>query len=332
MPQIINFSRLKGKKVLLLCHEHADLDSFCSAAIMRELLFAKKIPAVIGVPSHINDQALNFARQNKVPFELNPLLERFEEVFLFDLNGYEQLGSLSRKFKELHACSAINATVFDHHVIESTSICKDSNVICQKCLSTTELLFKLFNKNFNKKMFFYACIGLVEDTGRFLVGDESAFSVFAECLKHSGKKYADVLAFAKHQVPDAERIAFLKVAQRAQLIEIPSAKKGGKVLVVTSELSFYQAPAASLLLDFGADLALVAGKEKSGATTLSARADTTFKERRHFNLVNDLLKPLQARIGGEIGGHSGAAQWKGSAEPRNVLDSCVGLLKEALSK
>jgi len=282
----------KDKPVLLLCHDNADLDSFCSASIMQRYLKKKNISSSIGVPKHINDQAQHFAFSQKISFQVNPNLEEFNLILLFDFNGFEQLGRLKDSFVNLVAKKNVSVIVFDHHVADKKCIVYSGYcVIDEDAASTTELLYNFLGA-FDNKMFFWNCIGIIEDTGHFIVGDEKTFSSFAECLKNSKQTYVDVLSFTKHKIPQDERIAFLKAAQRAQIQKI------GGVIVVTSELSFYQSAASTKLLDFGAQIALVAGVEREGLTTLSLRAESEFKEENNFNLVRDLLIPLQSQIGG----------------------------------
>jgi len=319
-----DFSSLKKKKILLLCHDNADLDSFASASIFHLILKKKGVNSNIGVPSHINEQSLNFSFKERISFTKNPNINLFDTVFLFDFNDFDQLG----KFKSSFICALnsknISVISFDHHVPEKGSIDSKARFV-GKAFSTTQLLYHFFKKEFSPIMYFYACIGMLEDTGHFIVGDNSLFEDFSFCLSKSKKEFLDVLSFSKTIVPRDERIAFLKAAQRAKIISIKD------FVIVTSELSFYQSPAASKLLDFGADVSLVAGREeKTGITTLSCRADSVFKGKNNFNLVKDLLSPLQKNLGGEIGGHSGAAQWKGNVDPQKVLSLCVLIIEKRI--
>lgn len=331
----------KNKSVLLLCHDNADLDSFCSAAIIQRFLKKNSVKSSIGVPSHINDQAQNFAFGERVSFTINPNLKEFDLVLLFDLNDFDQLGKLKKEFETFLNCKCIKVIVFDHHIPHEKSIVSKSNsVIDSSCVSTTQVTYnflvgqnnvlqpskkkRFFLDIFDEKMNFWNCIGILEDTGHFIVGNTNAFLAFSNSLKNSKKRYSEVLNYSRHVIPDGERIAFLKAAQRAQIIKINEA------IVVTSELSFYQSAAATKLLSFGADIALVCGKEKTGLTTLSLRAESEFCNKHKFNLVKDLLVPLQKQIGGEMGGHSGAAQWKGRVNPIIVLENSINLLKKAL--
>ncbi len=317
----LNFSQIKKKNVLLLCHENADLDSFCSASIFQRILSKHKITSTIAVPSHMNEQSIHFAFKEKISFQKNPDLTSFDFIFLFDFNDFEQLGKLRSAFLKINQ-KKVSVISFDHHVIEKSSIDSSKSFI-GRAFSTTQLLLRFFLHHFDKKSYFYCALGILEDTGHFIVADKKLFEDFALCLERSGKEFSDVLSFTKQIVPRDERIAFLKAAQRAEISEI------GSVIVATSTVSFYQSQAASKLLDFGADISLVCGcDEKLDTCFLSARADSVFKEKNKFNLVNDLLKPLQKRVGGEIGGHSGAAQWKGTHDYLQVLQECSFILKK----
>jgi len=315
--------KLKKKSILLLCHENADLDSFCSAAMMQKFLKKNKINSFIGVPSHINEQAEHLALKEKISFYLNPNLAVFDFVILFDFNHLEQLGRLRKSFESMLSCNCFEVMAFDHHVPEKGSIVNGKNAITNpNCVSTTELLRNFLDKYSNKEVDFLNCLGIIEDTGHFLVGSPQSFASFSSSLKESGRTYADILKFTKHNLDKGERVAFLKAAQRSQVLQIDDA------IVALSELSFYQGAAASKLLEFGANISIVVGKEDSGLTNLSARAETEFKEKNKFNLVKDLLLPLQKSLGGATGGHSGAAQWKGKVETRVVLDECIKILRD----
>ncbi len=321
---IININKFKNKKILLLCHENADLDSFCSAGIFQEFLKQYKISSIIAVPSHINEQTIAFAENQKISFCLNPELKNFDLVVLFDFNDYEQLGKIMKSFWVLNKNSQIKVITFDHHVKEKRSIAKQ--FVDSKKLSTTELLFSLIGNKFNKKMFFYACIGMIEDTGRFLVGSKEFFQAFSICLSKSGKKYSEIFNIAKHQPPEGEKMAFFKAIQRAEIINL------NEIVLITSNISFFQGAVATKLLDFGADISIVIGVEKNGVTNLSARAETFFKEKNNFNLMKDLMFFIQKEFKGEIGGHSGAAQWKGFANPRIVIQKSVEIIKKVSEK
>jgi nanoRNase/pAp phosphatase (c-di-AMP/oligoRNAs hydrolase) len=314
--------RLPNGKILLLMHENADLDAICSAAIMQRYLKSKKIDSKLGVPSHINEQSISFAFKEKISFIINPKLNEFDSIIIFDMNDYDQLGKLKDEFILLQKKKKLDIFVFDHHEIEKRSICKGKNsFVNPKATSATQVLYEILGKNnFDKKMYFYVCLGILEDTGNFITGTVDTFIGFADCLKKSGKKYSDLLEITQEKLSGNERHAFLQAAKRAQLYNF------GGVIVAVSYLSFYQGQSATKLLDFGADIALVAGTDKKGITSMSGRANSVFKESKNFNLMTHLFKPIQKKFGGEIGGHSGAAQWKGKIEPKKILSESLEII------
>jgi nanoRNase/pAp phosphatase (c-di-AMP/oligoRNAs hydrolase) len=321
----LNIIDFKGKSILLLCHENADLDAFCSAAILSRFLKQKKIKSSVAVPSHINEQTLSFAISEKISFNVNPALEQFDVICLFDFNDYEQLGKLRKEFTKKVKKNCVKVFAFDHHEIEKRSIDTSKKFVNAGAFSTTEILFDLIGKKFDSKMSFYASLGMIEDTGRFLVGSKKFFESFSKCLSKSSANYTKVFELAKHKAPDGERIAFLKAAKRSNIIKMK------KAIVVTSTISFYHGAVSTKLLDFGADISLVVGTEKkggsSGVTHLAARAETGFKEEKDFNLMRHLFVPLQKAIGGDAGGHSGAAHWKGNVNEKKVLSEAIKILK-----
>ena len=321
-----DIKEFKGKSILLLCHENADLDAFCSAAILARFLKQKKIKSIVAVPSHINEQTLSFAISEKISFNVNPDLEQFDVICLFDFNDYEQLGKLRSVFTKRVKKNCVKVIAFDHHEIEKRTIDTSKKFVNPKAFSTTEILFDLIGKKFDSKMSFYASLGMIEDTGRFLVGSKKFFDSFAKCLAKSSANYTKVFELAKHKAPDGERIAFLKAAKRSNIIKLASA------IIATSTISFYHGAVSTKLLDFGADISLVVGTEKkggaSGVTHLAARAETGFKENKNFNLMRHLFVPLQKAIGGDAGGHSGAAHWKGNVNEKKVLSEAIKILKK----
>jgi nanoRNase/pAp phosphatase (c-di-AMP/oligoRNAs hydrolase) len=313
----------KNKCVLLLTHEHADLDSFASASMMQIFLSEQKIDSIIGVPSHINEQAKKFADFFRISYVLNPILKDFEIVLIFDFNSFEQLGPLKKNFVELYNKKDFEVVVFDHHVLKKTCIGFGGRcVLDENMVSTTQLIYNFLDTFSNPNFFFFNCIGILEDTGHFLVGSDKCFLDFSVSLKKSKRVYVDVLFFTKTEFDNSQRIALLKAAQRSNITQIKD------FVLITSKVSFYQSFVATRLLNFGAHIALVAGCDRSGVCTLSARADSVFKEKNNFNLVSDLLLLVKDKLGGEVGGHSGAAQWKGKSSPEEVLRVSNNILKK----
>lgn len=324
MARLIDLKKFRGKSILLLTHENADLDAFCSTTIFFLYLKKNKINATIAVPSHINEQTLSFAIKEKIPFTVNPDLALFDLICIFDFNDYEQLGYLRKRFVKLKKEKCFNIISFDHHTKEKRSI--GNGFINPSAFSTTEILFDILNKSFDEKMFFYTAIGILEDTGRFLVSSKELFEKMSICLKKSNKTYSQVYAYARHIIPEGEKIAFLKAASRAQT------KKINGFMIIISNVNFYQGAAATKLLEFGANISVVYGNDKTGVTKLSMRAETSFKDKYNFDLMKDILIPLNKIIGGDVGGHSGAAQWNGKIDEKILISQVTKIIEKKLLK
>ncbi|MDD3160165.1 MAG: DHH family phosphoesterase [Candidatus ainarchaeum sp.] len=317
-----DFKVFKNKKVLLLTHEHADLDAFCSAAIFNKILNQNKIKSVVAVPSHINEQTTDFAKNYGVDFVRKPIIINYDYLFLFDLNDFHQLGGIEEQFANLDLnFIKNNVFVFDHHDTKIKLKIKKENLFINKnAFSTTQILYDLFSNLFDRDMFFYCALGLIEDTGLFLTGSAKFFEIFSICLSNSKKSYSELLYVAKPKSNRGEKIAFLKSLQTLKVYKI------GEIVVVSARVSFFQSVIATKLLEF-ADITLVAGKENK-LVNMSLRAESYFKEKNNFNLINDLLTPLQKEIGGVIGGHSGAAQWKGNFNEEKLIEKSIFILRK----
>jgi len=98
----------------------------------------------------------------------------------------------------------------------------------------------------------------------------------------------------------SEKIARLKASQRIKLF------KQGKWLIVTSEVSSFQASVARGILSLGADLVIVAGLEK-GKIKSSIRSSEKFFKETNINLGGSFSKNLAIEFKCTGGGHSTAA-------------------------
>ena len=80
---------------------------------------------------------------------------------------------------------------------------------------------------------------------------------------------------------------------------------------------------ASLLLQTGGDVSLVS-RHKDGETRLTARAkrETTSKGVH----LGNMMKKLSEQLGGEGGGHDGAAGWSGNVDPISAESGFINIL------
>ena len=98
----------------------------------------------------------------------------------------------------------------------------------------------------------------------------------------------------------SEKIARLKASQRTNIVNV------GKWLIVSTEVSSFQASAARGILNLGADLVIVAGKEKEKIKA-SIRSSEKFYYETNLNLGGVFSKELAKEFKGTGGGHSTVA-------------------------
>jgi nanoRNase/pAp phosphatase (c-di-AMP/oligoRNAs hydrolase) len=305
----------------------------------------KKIICVIGVPAHINEQTKTFAEKNKINYSINPEPSEFDKIVLVDCNNSQQLGRLEQKIisfkrntemqnsktKDQNLIKNYNSQkkliAVDHHELTQNSLAK--GLIVEEAVSTTQVIYETFKEKLTPTEAYYCAVGIIEDTGRFIVGTKKAFECFSDCLNICNNSYTEIVSAHTQEMPISERIALLKSAQRLEFFATP------KALVVFSEVSFYGSQSANALISLGADIAIVFSQE-NGFASISGRVSTQFKQNKKnnstsFSLVRNLFSQVQAELGGSAGGHSSAAQWKGNVPISELKKKCKEILLRKLN-
>jgi len=148
--------------------------------------------------------------------------------------------------------------------------------------------------------------GLLTDTGRFRHADIGAFQTAVDLLTGDDLDYASFVEFVETQTTTpSERGSLLRGLERATSVE------SGEWNIVYTHSGTLEGRLASLLIGTGAEIALVS-RFRDGETRLTARAS------RHTTLkgihLGELMASVAEQIGGEGGGHDGAAGWSGKTD------------------
>lgn len=317
---------VKGKKVLILTHAGADVDGFCAAASLCYGLKGRCKPS-IGVPEHINIQAKNVSKKLKIPFKIDPNLKGFDAIILVDLNDPKLLGRIRNDFLIFKNKKPV--FVVDHHTKHGRITSKENSLIEEDAVSSTELVYKLFNQlniKITPKLATLIALGIVTDSAGFFVADYKAFEIMGEVLKKSKKSYSEILKVLSSEISFGEKIAKLKAGKRASIYKL------GNHVIVTSKVGSYESSSAMSLVKIGADIAFVGDIEK-GEFMVSGRANNYFVKKTGFDLAKDVMIPLENYFEGQGGGHAGAAAFNGKAKAiSNVLDKCLELTRIFFSK
>ncbi|MEK6957671.1 MAG: DHH family phosphoesterase [archaeon] len=320
-----SLSPLYGKKVLLLTHSGADVDSFGSAAAIQFSLKGKA-NAVIGVPDHLNLPSKAFAERIRADYEINPPFRNFGAIVCLDYNKASMLGSLKSAFDSFEG----EKFLIDHHVPEKERLAPEKNSLQSKdAISTTELVYSLLKKSrmkIPKKALECIAAGIVTDSAGFLVADHKTFSIMAEVMRAAGISYGSLVSLFSVEKDLSQKIAALKAARRCRIY------KSRESIFVSSDVGAFEADSATALIRVGADVAFCGYAEK-GKIRVSGRVNNSWLREKKFDLARDVFNRLKEFFEGEGGGHPGAAGFNGSGgNIAPVLEKCIALAHEFNSR
>ncbi len=159
---------------------------------------------------------------------------------------------------------------------------------------------------------------IISDTGRFKHSRAGCHRRVEEISEASGVDPADVIEqMETEDLNHSQRISILKAVSRSQ-----SHEAGGLVVAMT-RASTHEGMVAHALLSAGAHVGLVHKKTPDGMR-VTARASRTATELGVD--VGALMKAMATRLGGEGGGHPGAAGWSGQCHPVELESSLLAAL------
>ncbi|MEK6973258.1 MAG: DHH family phosphoesterase [archaeon] len=318
------FSSIYGKKVLLLIHRSADVDALSSSASLY-LILKDKCDVSIGIPDSINSEAKNLAKLYSIPYLINPDLSAFDKIILLDLNSLDMLGSLSDSF----ANSKAEKFIIDHHEYSKEIVPRANAFIDADAISTSTILFNIFNANkisYDKNVAQLLLCGIITDSGNFYHADKETFIDVYELLSKSEKSYSEMLNLLSLEHHYSEKIARLKAMCRLSIFRV------NEYIIVFSHIGSFSADIAQLFIKIGADVSIVFSEISKTELVLSARANIPIQQKESFDLVHDVIEPLQKRFSGRGGGHSGAAAFECNGNLEDVRSSCLELIKKRLAK
>ena len=148
--------------------------------------------------------------------------------------------------------------------------------------------------------------GLLTDTARFRHADKGAFQTAVDLLSGDDIDYASFVESVESETTSpSERGSLLRGLERATSID------SGAWNIVHTYSGTLEGRLASLLIGTGAEIALVS-RFRGGTTRLTARASRHTTQRGIH--LGELMEKVAEQIGGEGGGHDGAAGWSGTTD------------------
>ncbi len=307
------------RRFLVIAHPHADPDAVGCLIALGDALKKLGAPVRMGVPGGLNRLSKSVLNTIRRKIEIDPSPADVDIVVLVDTSSLDQLGKIGEQIRE----KGLELIVIDHHR-PSRGMLRLAKFyhINENASSAAELVLKLIREMDVRPSSAAANLllaGIISDTGQFRFANKRTFEA-VNTLLESGASYRRALhALATPEDP-SKRVAMLKAAQRTELHKIHG------WWVALSELSSFEADAATMLIKIGADIALVGSGER-GQVRLSGRAreEVVAKTGLHLGeVMSDLAKVFE----GTGGGHAAAA----SATVRADLEEVKGRALRAIGQ
>ena len=176
--------------------------------------------------------------------------------------------------------------------------------------STTQMIFEYLSNHspstLTNEVRKLLLAGLITDTARFRHADEASLRCAADILGGADFEYQEFIEDIQNEtITASDRGAIVKGLSRCQSIE------AGKWNLVQTHAGILEGKVASILVQTGAEIALVS-RNRDGETRLTARAPrSSTKSGIH---LGKMMQQLAEKMGGEGGGHDGAAGWTGKCD------------------
>ncbi len=287
--------------ILFLCHRNADPDAVSSAFALSEA-----IGGTVGLVDGSNRVASLLIDRLEINVVDAPDTSDYDFTVVVDTSTNAQLNNIQ----------LTNYCVIDHHV--TTALTENSDFFLHRnASSTAEIVFDILRymeAPIMRRTALGLMTGIITDTGHFKHANPSTFRTMADIIEVSGVEYPEVLELMAATPQDISmRIAMLKSATRAQIERV------NDWLVVSSNISSFGGSASSMLINIGADVALV-GTSRDGTIRVSGRAKRDAVS-AGVNL-GQIMEDVSQNYQGTGGGHAGAAGIDVVADMDTILFEC----------
>lgn len=299
--------------VPVITGRNGDMDTIGSA-----IALASSHPNLMACGLHLGKLA------NRLCTELNAPFRKLSKspTWPAKLGGIIVVDAASEMQTGLSLPEGVPICVIDHHDTCEWNFSENDLEFRNNARATTQIIFE-YLKNHNPEALSdevrkLLLAGLITDTGRFKHADRDALKSASEILDGANFEYQEFVEHIQTEdINPSERGAILKALSRCQSTEC------GKWNLVHTHAGIHEGKVASLLIQAGAEISLVS-RFRDGETRLTARA-TRFSTKNGIHL-GEMMKDLAEKMGGEGGGHDGAAGWSGKSDRIAAESAFINLL------
>ena len=301
-----------GRK-LAVFHPNADCDAVGSAVALVRNFGGFEIGAAGGI-SRLGKRLLEFTGQAVTE---DPDWGAFDTLVIIDTSNLLALGVPE------DVLAGKRKIIIDHH-LKSTQLegieLYFSDETKPSCAEIVCDILRAAGKKADRETAAALAAGIITDTAHFRFARTSTLKALTGLLEESGLQLEEVLTLIEDEVPDKSRkLAFLKGAQRIRFEQV------GDYAVAISNVSSFEGGLCKAMMVLGADVAF-AGSQAKKEFRVSGRASQALV-RKGFH-IGKMMEDTGRDMGGQGGGHPGAAGMSGEGEMEAALNI---LMEKALS-
>ena len=312
----------KIRSVAVLCHRHADADTYLSAYALA-FIFRKVMPEArvsIIVPDGMSTLTKKLAES--FPSDKGEEAPDYDLLVAVDIGHLELLGDWSEKLRKSTGVKIL----IDHHPPQPDSP-YDQTLVDTSSSSAAELVYGLSKQlgvALDAKVSQALLLGILFDSQYLSIAGARTLRVVLE-LVDSGANLEEARASLRSPPDYGEVIAKLKAARRAKIY-----RSKGWVIAVSTVGSF-QANVARSFAQLGADVAMVVG-EVGDEVKGSLRAHPRFYSETKVHLGTDVAEAI-SRGRGYGGGHPTAASFTlNSGDEAATISDFLALIGDLLKE
>ena len=287
--------------IAIICGSNGDMDTIGSA-----LSLASAFPQAMACGVGISKIAKRMIAQTEAPFlQLSdgaPMWpKKLVAVVCVDAAAPSQIGL---------TLPDVPFAIIDHHDTNSWEVGEKDLMIRGNVSATTQIIFAYLQKYhprcLSTEVRKLLLAGLITDTGRFKHANAETFRCVGELLMGSEIDYPRFLeTFESDRMTDSERGAMAAGMQRME------SKNAGEWYLMHTRVGANEGRMCNVLLAAGAEVAL-ASRSRDGITRLTARAPRVSTAGGVH--LGKIMESIAEKIGGDGGGHDGAAGWSGHVD------------------
>ena len=299
--------------VPVLTGRNGDMDTIGSA-----IALASSNPNLMACGLHIGKLAKRLCTEMNAPFRK---LAK-EPSWPAKIGGIIIVDAASEAQTGVEIPKGVPICVIDHHDTCDWDFSEDDLEIRNDARATTQIVFQYLKEksptSLTDEVRKLLLAGLITDTGRFKHADKASLECASEILDGARFEYQEFVEYVqREEINSSERGAILKALSRCQSTEC------GVWNLVHTHAGIHEGKVAGILIQTGAEVALVS-RFRDGETRLTARAPRSST----INGVHlgEMMQQLTETLGGEGGGHDGAAGWTGKSDRVAAESAFINLL------